>query len=76
MKSYNSSENYFSGFQNIIIRLMEVNKLAMKINKIQRIRHQRVGMYYLMLASKEKYIKDRRKHRQRKLLKIIFCWLH
>lgn len=49
--------------------------MAMKINKIQRVQHQGIGMYYLMLATKEKYIKDRRKLRQRRLLKIILFWL-
>jgi len=46
--------------------------MAMKINKIQRVQHQRSGMYYPMLASEEKYIKHRRKLRQRRLLRIIF----
>lgn len=45
--------------------------MAIKINKIQRIQSQRVGLYYLLLASKEKYVKDRRKLRLTKLLKII-----
>lgn len=49
--------------------------MAMKINKFQRVQHQRIGMYYPMLASKDKYIKNRRKTRQRRLLKIVFYWL-